>query len=578
MKKTLSWTRRTDEERHARGTEPFLGEFARVAALTILPVLLFAAAVAAILGAQERTSVLDALERRASAAAAELDRVFDRQIIQLTTLAGSSGLDEGDMTHFYGEARRALQAQPDWYTIVLSAPTNGQQLVNALRPLGAPLPIAPDLVSHEHVVRTGKPLIIAKPHLRGAVSDRPLIGIRLPVLREGRVIYVLSAGLKSETLQRMLDRLDVPQSWAGAIFDTAGTIMACIRCAEDSVGHPAPGPVIDRIVAGQSGRLFADSRQGIESAIALGRAPLSGWVVGLRVPFAEINALWLREIWIIAVAGLVSVVTALGAIAWLTRRRRAVQNLLHARVRERTADLERAVGERDLLLREVHHRVKNNLQMIASMIRIVARQGAAEPAPMFRDITRRITTLGQAYDRISTADDLRALDLAAYLQSVCDQAMALQAGDAVRLRARLDPIFVDIDTAMPVGLIAGELITNALKHAFPNGRTGEVLVRLERRGDRGVLTVRDNGVGLSPAARAGALGLTLVEGLASRLDGRLRSKCRAEGGAQFRVVFNLVRKKAAAKAADSIDAAAMRHADAGARNSAVPERTDIARH
>lgn len=170
MKKTLSWTRRTDEERYARGTEPFLGEFARVAALTILPVLLFAAAVAAILGAQERTSVLDALERRASAAAAELDRVFDHQIIQLTTLAGSSGLDEGDMTHFYGEARRALQAQPDWYTIVLSDPTNGQQLVNALRPLGAPLPIAPDLVSHEHVVRTGKPLIIAKPHLRGAVS------------------------------------------------------------------------------------------------------------------------------------------------------------------------------------------------------------------------------------------------------------------------------------------------------------------------------------------------------------------------------------------------------------------------
>lgn len=61
----------------------------------------------------------------------------------------------------------------------------------------------------------------------------------------------------------MLDRLDVPQSWAGAIFDTAGTIMACIRCAEDSVGHPAPGPVIDRIIAGQSGRLVADSRQGI---------------------------------------------------------------------------------------------------------------------------------------------------------------------------------------------------------------------------------------------------------------------------------------------------------------------------
>lgn len=198
--------------------------------------------------------------------------------------------------------------------------------------------------------------------------------------------------------------------------------------------------------------------------------------------------------------------------------------------------LGRANAQLAVLLRELNHRVKNNLQMIASLIRGAAREGPPESRPLLRDITRRIGTIGQAYDQIWT-EDPRKLDLAVYLQSVCRQAMAVQAGDTVNLRLQLEPVIVEAETALPVGLIVGELITNALKHAFSAVHAGEVLVRLERRGDHCVLTVRDDGVGLPSNRRASTLGLKLVQTLARQLRGRLYMKNRAGGGAQFRLVF-----------------------------------------
>lgn len=201
-------------------------------------------------------------------------------------------------------------------------------------------------------------------------------------------------------------------------------------------------------------------------------------------------------------------------------------------------ELGHANTELAVLLREVNHRIKNNLQMVASMIREAARQGPPESQPLLRDITRRIVTIGQAYRQSGTAGDLRSVDLAAYLRSACDQAMA-QAGDTIGLRSHLRSMVVDTDAASRVGLIAGELITNALKHAFPAGRLGEVLVRLDQRGGYGVLTVADDGVGLPSERGAAASGLKLAQMLAGQLAGRLYVTNRERAGAQFRLVFRI---------------------------------------
>lgn len=211
---------------------------------------------------------------------------------------------------------------------------------------------------------------------------------------------------------------------------------------------------------------------------------------------------------------------------------------LEANVARRTEELSRALGEKEVLLREVHHRVKNNLQMIASMVRIVGRNQPAGTQPILDDVTRRIVAVGHVYDQIHKADDLARLDLGGYLKSVCDQLVYAFGRKGVTLRTQLAAIMVDIDTALPVGLITQELVTNAFKHGLSDGK-GEILVTLERRDGLGVLTVRDSGAGLGEMAKEPGMGLRLVERLAAQIDGALKAKTRPDGGAQFRLAFSL---------------------------------------
>jgi two-component system sensor kinase FixL len=321
------------------GTVPFLGEFARVAAVTILPVLLFALAVITVLAVQERSAVLDAIDHRARVTAAEIDRIFDRQISVLATLAGSKALDTGDLARFYAEAERTRTLYPEWFTIIVSDPQTGQQLANLLRPLGEPLPRFSNLATHSQVVRDRKPVIVATPQLRGALTGLPVFGIRVPVVREGRVVYVLTAGLKRETLDNFLAQLDLRPGWTIDVIGAEGRIIACPHCAEATIGAAVPGAVQERIDAKQSGVVTAVDRHGRESHMALGRAPVTGWTVRMSMPTALVTRLWQRELWIVALGGLISFATALAATAWLTRRRQGLRHLLEGRVRQATAEL-----------------------------------------------------------------------------------------------------------------------------------------------------------------------------------------------------------------------------------------------
>jgi two-component system NtrC family sensor kinase len=304
---------------------------------------------------------------------------------------------------------------------------------------------------------------------------------------------------------------------------------------------PAPRDIDPQIFASAGSRMdgaftMRSPATGVDRLYSFRRVKDYPVYVLYGIDRSTVIAAWLRDLALWGVITLASIATLLFAW-WLVMRRTAD---VERQVVDRTAALARTVEEKDILLREVHHRVKNNLQTMASMVRIVSRSGTRESQPAFQDIARRIVTVGKAYDHIHKADRLAALDLSAYLRGICEQIFGSAAQGDVRLRMQFDPLMVDIDTAMPIGLIASELITNACKYATPGAGAG-IAVRFKVRDDHATLTVRDDGPLRTPEALAESSGLKIAESLAGQIGGRIRGKNRPEGGVQFRLTFPIDR-------------------------------------
>ncbi|HUX42707.1 MAG TPA: histidine kinase dimerization/phosphoacceptor domain -containing protein [Rectinemataceae bacterium] len=189
--------------------------------------------------------------------------------------------------------------------------------------------------------------------------------------------------------------------------------------------------------------------------------------------------------------------------------------------------LEEALTAKDRLMMELHHRVKNNLQMIASFISI--QSGLIESEghrALLEELDRRIESIAAAHERLNGhADPGAGVDLALYLRDICEDFKAAFIGlDAkVSLELELEHLSADIAKAVPLGLILNELLTNAHKYAFPGESSGKVAIGLRREGGEGVLTVEDSGIGFAasedPGRRGGGFGTQLVHGLADQLGG-----------------------------------------------------------
>ena len=197
--------------------------------------------------------------------------------------------------------------------------------------------------------------------------------------------------------------------------------------------------------------------------------------------------------------------------------------------RESEAALRRSVAEQGALLKEVHHRVKNNLQIMHSLLRLeAARSVRPETSAMLHEMRGRIQSMALLHESIYRTSSFAAVDLADYLRQVATQALRVlrTPATAVQLRLDLEHFQLELDQALPCGLLVNELISNSLKHAFPDGRGGEIGVALRVLPDGASLhlSVRDNGTGLPPdfeTRRGQSLGLQLVGDLADQLGGHL---------------------------------------------------------
>ena len=189
--------------------------------------------------------------------------------------------------------------------------------------------------------------------------------------------------------------------------------------------------------------------------------------------------------------------------------------------------LRASLREKDALLKEVHHRVKNNLQVITSLLRLEGGR-SAEPSTklVLKDMQARIRSMALLHESLYRTGNFARVDLAEYLRQLATQLVKMQADSSmVRLVMDLSPLWVEIDQAIPCGLIVNELLTNCLKHAFVDGRAGEVHLLVRQESDGEVrLQVSDDGIGIRgdfEAKRLKSLGLQLVTDLARQIGGHL---------------------------------------------------------
>jgi two-component sensor histidine kinase len=197
--------------------------------------------------------------------------------------------------------------------------------------------------------------------------------------------------------------------------------------------------------------------------------------------------------------------------------------------RRREEDLRRALDEKKVLLREVHHRVKNNLQVIISLLNMKEElvRNAAD-REIFFGVLGRVEAMALIHDKLYQGEGLEQIDFDTYLQELCGN-LALEYGTRsrrIRLDYRGEKVVLGIDRAIPLGLLVNELITNALKHAFPNGKGGTVSVRLAERDRQLYLEVADDGVGLPEEMFGGSndperTGINLAYLFAGQVGGRL---------------------------------------------------------
>ena len=199
--------------------------------------------------------------------------------------------------------------------------------------------------------------------------------------------------------------------------------------------------------------------------------------------------------------------------------------------RRADAAVQRLLIDKDVLLKEVHHRVKNNLQIIHSLLRLEAGRAGlpAQVHPVLQALQGRIQTMATLHDSLHRSGKLARVDLGAYLERLATQAwraLAVAPG-AVDLQLELPHVQVSLAQAASCGLLVNELVCNSLKHGFPAGRGGVLRVLLQQHGNEQVsVSVSDTGLGLPAdfaARRASSLGLQLVADLAEQLGGVLET-------------------------------------------------------
>lgn len=207
-------------------------------------------------------------------------------------------------------------------------------------------------------------------------------------------------------------------------------------------------------------------------------------------------------------------------------------------------DLEAALAARDLLLKEIHHRVKNNLQVVSSLLNIQETAIVdAAARKVFLECQTQIQTMSMVHEVLYQSSGIEGVEMHAYFQRLIEYLASVYEASfrGIACEVQAEGVSLDLDDAIPVALVVNELVSNCMKHAFPEGRGGRIRVAIRTDGENAVLEVEDDGIGFAatvPSKNPG-IGTDLVHALADQLRGKVRRSTGAGGsGALVSIAFS----------------------------------------
>jgi signal transduction histidine kinase len=506
---------------------------------TLLPVVLFAGTVGYFLVAEQRETFRQGAEARTLAVLTAVDNELEASVSTLRALATLTSLDAGDLATFREQAQRTLAAQPQWTNINL-ARADGQQVMNLQVPPGAPLPnIGAMDGSFARLRETGAPVV--SDLAVGPVLKRWSFAVRVPVVRDGEIKYVLSGGLKADSISAVIKAQGLPADWVGVVVDRNGRIVARNLTPTATEGQLASQSLRDALARAPAGWFRGSTLEGTAVYTPYRRSAASGWAFAMGIPAAALDAFAWRGLAYLGL-GLAGAVAIAFLLAHLVSRRiarpiaslaaptgtqpeppriqelrvlaAALQEAARAS-REREELLERekqalsaADRAKDEFLATLSHELRNPLAALtaaAHVLRVTDPTG--EPAIKARAVIDRQTKhmarliadlldIGRVSAGKMNLERVR-LDLADAVQRVVE--VWRQSGRFERHQVTLElaPAWVDGDRARLEQIVAN-LLDNAVKFT-PAGK--RITVSVCREGDAAVLRVADEGIGLEAGDR-----------------------------------------------------------------------------
>jgi len=203
--------------------------------------------------------------------------------------------------------------------------------------------------------------------------------------------------------------------------------------------------------------------------------------------------------------------------------------------------IKRSLKDKEILLKEIHHRVKNNLQIISSLLKMQSQDfGNEEIKEIFRETQNRIMSMSFIHQSFYQSGDLSEVDFDKYVGKLVNNLFNIYDTDPLKVKFEIDTknINLGVDTAIPCGLMINEIISNSLKHAFIKGSRGSILITLDEKEGVCILNIKDNGKGIPESVQLGkstSLGMVLITMLCDQIDGSITLK--REGGTEYEVRF-----------------------------------------
>jgi signal transduction histidine kinase len=516
---------------------------------TALPLIALAVWLAVTLIDYNQKTMAAGAINRLRAVMSAVDAELRGGIASLQALAVSERLGANDLRGFHREATRFVQFQSRIESVRLTLP-DGQQVMNTVVPYGERLPATYDLKSFARVLETREP--VAGDLVLGN-TNKYSVNIRVPVLRGGKVVYVLSASLDTETFSRLIAQQQLDKGWVSGLVDSEGRFVA--RRPARPPGDMASKEFRDAVAQSGEGWYRGRTVEGFDAFTAHITSDFSHWSVGLGVPSAEVYGSATRAAWLMGIGFLISLGAAFAFAYWMGRRISAPISSLAAAARSlgaaappplptdsnirEVAELANALKEAALAVRERHqilelekaalqatdrakdeflamlsHELRNPLAVLTTSVHIlrVAQPGdelALKARAVIERQLKQITRLIEDLLDISRVTMGKAslkrevFDLAELVERATAMWRSAAQNGSRQVVLDAQPVWVNADRAR-IEQVLTNLLDNARKFSPTNT---SIRVGVVRSGDNAVLTVADQGEGIAPAMLERVFGL-----------------------------------------------------------------------